>query len=103
MPGCAGRWPWSPGPGLVLAATTWLGTWRVAMSWQDVPAQGPISELRRRIFAPRFAVPLLNRRLSRALTANPIGWLQYYSPSARLVKWAWCLFIIVVEIIFSDN
>src|SRR5205807_2713264 len=34
---------------------------------------------------------------------NPIGWLQHYSPSARLVKWAWCLFIIMVEIVFSRN
>src|SRR5206468_10795696 len=25
------------------------------------------------------------------------------SPSARMVKWAWCFFIIIVEIIFSAN
>src|SRR5207302_550579 len=34
---------------------------------------------------------------------NPIGWLQHYSPSARMVKWGWCLFIIIVEIFLSGN
>jgi ABC-type transport system involved in multi-copper enzyme maturation permease subunit len=91
------------GAGLVLVATTWLGAWHVGRSWRDLPQQGPVSELRRRLFAPCFGVPWLTRRLSRALTANPIGWLQHYSPSARMVKWAWCLFIIVVEIILSAN
>ena len=45
----------------------------------------------------------MDQSLSRALTANPIGWLQHYSPSARMVKWAWCLFIILVEIYFSAD
>jgi hypothetical protein len=91
------------GAGLVLVTTTWLGAWHVARSWQDMPQQGLAARLRRRLFTPCLGVPLLNRKLSRALTANPIGWLQHYSPSARMVKWAWCLFIIVVEIIFSGD
>ena len=91
------------GAGLVLGATTWLGAWRVSGSWRDVPWQGPVSDVRRRFFAPLFGGQLLNRKLSRSLTANPVGWLQHYSLSARMVKWAWCLFIIVVEIIFSAN
>ena len=91
------------GAGLVLVAAMVVGAWRVARSWRDAPQQGPASDLRQTFFAPRFAVPFLTRKLSRALTANPIGWLQIYSPSARLVKWAWCLFIIVVEIIFSAD
>jgi len=91
------------GAALVLLAAIWLGAWRVARSWQDAPLEGPVSELRQRFFAPRFAVPFLTQKLSRALTANPIGWLQVYSPSARLVKWAWCFVIIMVEIILSAN
>jgi hypothetical protein len=91
------------GAGLVLLAATSLGAWRVTKSWQNAPQQGPGSELRQSFFAPRFAVPFLTRKLSRALTANPIGWLQFYSPAARMVKWAWCLFIIVVELILSAN
>jgi ABC-type transport system involved in multi-copper enzyme maturation permease subunit len=91
------------GAGLVLAGTTFLGAWHVARSWQDVPQQGPVSDLRRKLFAPCFGAPWLHRKLSRSLAANPIGWLQQYSPSARMVKWGWCLFIIVVEIIFSAD
>lgn len=91
------------GSGLVLAGAIWLGAWRVSNSWRDAPHSDEVSDLRRRFFAPRYAVSLLTGKLSRALTANPIGWLQIYSPSARMVKWAWCLFIIVVEIIFCAH
>ena len=88
---------------LVLFGATWLGAWRVEHSWRDAPAQLLDSELRRKFFAPRFRVQWLKRNLSRSLSANPIGWLQHYSPSGRLVKWGWCFFIIVVEVIFSRN
>ena len=91
------------GAALVLVATTCLGAWHVGRSWRNVPRQGPFSELRRRLFAPCLRPLLLTRNLDRALTANPIGWLQQYSPSARMVKWVWCLFIIVVEVIFSAD
>ncbi len=89
--------------GLILLAATWFGAIRVDRSWQDAPQQGPMSEWRQKFLTPRFAVPLLSRKLSRALSSNPVGWLQVYSPSARMVKWAWCLFIIVIEIVFSAN
>jgi ABC-type transport system involved in multi-copper enzyme maturation permease subunit len=91
------------GAALVLMAATWIGAWRVERSWQDAPSDVLVSQLRRRFFVPRFGVASFQRRLSRSLTANPIGWLQHYSPSARMVKWAWCLFIIIVEIVFSAN
>jgi len=91
------------GAGLVLLAAMRIGAWRVARSWRDAPQSVATLEWRRNLLAPRFGVRTLNRRLSRALTANPIGWLHYHSPSARLVKWAWCLFIIMVEIVFSAN
>jgi ABC-type transport system involved in multi-copper enzyme maturation permease subunit len=91
------------GAALVLLAATWLGAWRVARSWRDAPDQPLIIEFRRQFLIPRFAVPVLKKSLSRALTANPIGWLQNHSPSARMVKWTWCLFIILVEIYFSSN
>ena len=45
----------------------------------------------------------MRQRLSRSLSANPIGWLQHYSPSARLVKRTWYLLIIFIEIFFSWN
>src|SRR5262249_48043879 len=37
------------------------------------------------------------------LTANPIGWLHHYSTSARMVKWGWCAFIILVEWVLSSS
>jgi hypothetical protein len=91
------------GAGLVLLAATWVGAWRIERSWRDSPTDLPVSELRQEYFTPRFRVDEFRRRLSRTLTANPIGWLQQYSTSARMVKWGWCLTIIVVEIIFSTN
>lgn len=91
------------GAALVLLAATWLGAWRVANSWRDAPEQALVTEFRQQFLAPRFAVGALKRSLSRALTANPIGWLQNYSPSARMVKWTWCLLIILVEIYFSAD
>jgi len=91
------------GAGAVLLAATWIGAWRIEKSWRDTPTDLAVSELRREYFTPLFRVDYLNRSLSRALSANPIGWLQQYSTSARMVKWGWCLFIILVEIIFSSN
>ncbi len=35
--------------------------------------------------------------MTRTLDANPIGWLQQYSWSARLTKWGWCFIVITVE------
>lgn len=101
-------WFWGAG-GMVLGATlvvlaaTAIGAWHIEKSWRDTPVLASDSELQQHYFAPRFGVQWFKRRLSRALTANPIGWLQQYSTSARLVKWGWCLAIIVVEIIFSAN
>jgi hypothetical protein len=91
------------GSALVLLGATAVGAWRVEKSWQDAPADPKVIELRRRYLVPRFRLQTMRRKFARALTANPIGWLQHYSPSARLVKWGWCLAIIVVEIIFSAN
>jgi ABC-type transport system involved in multi-copper enzyme maturation permease subunit len=88
---------------LFLIGATWVGAWRVEKSWQDAPEGLRASELRRRFLSPRYRVQSLKRNLSRSLSANPIGWLQSYSPSSRMVKWGWCLLIIVAEIIFSLN
>jgi ABC-type transport system involved in multi-copper enzyme maturation permease subunit len=88
---------------LVLVASLLIGAWQVRRTWQDSSTEVVDAQLREGIFSPRFAVHSLNRSLSRSLSNNPIGWLQHYSPSARLVKWAWCFFIVAVEIIFSSN
>jgi len=41
--------------------------------------------------------------MSRMLERNPVGWLQHYSWRARLSKWMWCLFMILVECAASMN
>jgi ABC-type transport system involved in multi-copper enzyme maturation permease subunit len=87
----------------VLLGATWVGAWRIERSWREAPMDSSVSEFREEYFTPRFGVDEFRRRLSRTLSANPIGWLQQYSTSARMVKWGWCLTIIVVEIIFSAN
>jgi ABC-type transport system involved in multi-copper enzyme maturation permease subunit len=91
------------GSAFVLWLAALLGAWRVERSWRDAPPPLWLSELKQRFFSPRFAVSFLRQRLSQSLTGNPIGWLQHYSPASRSVKWGWCLFIIMVEIVLSDN
>jgi hypothetical protein len=91
------------GAALILIGATWVGARRIEKSWRETPIDASVSELREQYLTPRFGVHAFKRRLSRTLTANPIGWLQQYSTSARMVKWGWCLFIIVVEIILTGN
>lgn len=87
--------------GLVLFGALCLAAWCVRRSWRDPTPSARIQALRQTLYSPRFQVAVLRRKLSRSLSANPIGWLQHYSPSARLVKWGWCFFILFVEIVLS--
>jgi ABC-type transport system involved in multi-copper enzyme maturation permease subunit len=87
----------------VLLIALWIASWCVQRSWQDAPPSAFVQKWRRTLFSPRYRIGTLRRNLSRSLTANPIGWLQHYSASARLVKWGWCLFILFAEIIFSTG
>jgi ABC-type transport system involved in multi-copper enzyme maturation permease subunit len=91
------------GAALALLLSAWLGAWRIKHSWQEDSPTVLVSDLRRELLLPRFNVRSLNRSLARSLTANPIGWLHLYSPSARLVKWGWCLAVMLAEIFFSQN
>ncbi len=87
----------------ILVAAVWVAARRVEHSWQDAILTAPDSGMKKALLAPRFGVQTLRRRLSRALTSNPIGWLHHYSTSARMVKWGWCAFIILVEFVISSN
>jgi hypothetical protein len=88
---------------LILLGAIKLAARRVEISWRDAPASTAVLALRRKLLAPCFQTNWLRHRLSRALNANPIGWLQQYSPSARLVKWGWCAFVVLVETFLSAN
>ena len=41
--------------------------------------------------------------MRRSLDRNPIGWLHQYSVGARLTKWGWCSFVVIVECLFTLN
>jgi ABC-type transport system involved in multi-copper enzyme maturation permease subunit len=88
---------------LTLAASVWLGSWRVKRSWQDKPEAAALERFKLKYLTPKYGVSSLRKRLARALNRNPIGWLHQYSPSARLMKWGWCLFLIVVELLLCLN
>jgi ABC-type transport system involved in multi-copper enzyme maturation permease subunit len=107
-PGGLHFWRWGTvgllcGAGLILLAAIRLAARRVESSWRDAPSTASASTMRQKFIAPRFQVRWLNQRLSRSLSANPVGWLHHYSPSARLVKWGWCLFVVLIEIILSTD
>ncbi|MDB6027993.1 MAG: hypothetical protein JWM68_4216 [Verrucomicrobiales bacterium] len=74
-----------------------LAARRVARSRQEEPPS--IRQLRWQKFfcAPQMFPSFFNYRMRRALNQNPIGWLQQYSWSARLIKWSWCFSIILIE------
>ncbi|MGV3771812.1 MAG: ABC transporter permease [Verrucomicrobiales bacterium] len=80
-----------------------LGAAYVERSWRDAPERDFIARFRQKYFKPRIGVARLKGNLNRSLDRNPIGWLHHYSPSARLTKWGWCLFLILVELFFATN
>jgi ABC-type transport system involved in cytochrome c biogenesis permease component len=76
---------------------------RIRLSWRQEPTSRKVTALQRSLTAPRFAVQLLRRRLSRSLDRNPIGWLQNYSWAGRITKWGWFAVIMAFEsLVISD-
>jgi len=80
-----------------------LASWRVRQTWRVEPASLRQDQLQRFFCAPRFWKSVFRSRMSGLLTRNPIGWLQQYSWSARLVKWGWCLGIVVLECVLVTD
>jgi ABC-type transport system involved in multi-copper enzyme maturation permease subunit len=74
-----------------------LASWRVRRTWRFEPASLRQTRIRMLFCAPRFWKSVFRSKMSGLLSRNPIGWLQQYSWNARLVKWGWCLVIVVVE------
>ncbi len=88
---------------VILLIALAVAAWCVRRSWRDSAPNALLLRLKQSFLSPRFRIEALRRNLSRSLTANPIGWLQHYSPAARMVKWGWCLFILMAEIILSTS
>ncbi len=75
----------------------------VARHWQEVPPTARRLWWERLFLEPRFWRRLLHSRMRRMLERNPIGWLQQYRATARVSKWGWCLFFVVVDCVVSSN
>jgi ABC-type transport system involved in multi-copper enzyme maturation permease subunit len=105
-----GRFLWIGGSAKILAASIavfgasiFLGALCVQRTWQEDSRSEAWEKFRQKYFTPKYGVTTLRKRLSGSLTRNPIGWLHHYSPSARLTKWLWCLFLIGIEMFFVGN
>jgi ABC-type transport system involved in multi-copper enzyme maturation permease subunit len=58
----------------------------------------------RKIFCePRYWRLLFQRKMTRSLNRNPIGWLQQYTWHARCGKWALCMLVILVQSFAAAN
>jgi hypothetical protein len=105
-----GKFLWMAGSAKILAgsitvffAAIFLGAAYVQRTWQQTVPSVAWENLRKKYFTPKYGVTTLRKRLRSSLTRNPIGWLHHYSPSARLTKWFWCLFLIGIEMFFVGN
>ena len=86
------------------AAIVLLASWRVRKTWRLEPPSLRQTQLHRLFFTPRFWKSIFRSKMSGLLTRNPIGWLQQYSWNARLVKWGWCLGIVLSEcVLITDH
>jgi hypothetical protein len=99
-----GKFLWITGTAKILAASMalfiisiFLGATYVQRTWQYTPTNAIWENLRKKYFTPKYGVTTLRKRLRGSLNRNPIGWLHHYSPSARLTKWFWCLFLLGIE------
>lgn len=82
---------------LFFLVTVWAAASLLKKTWQDdQPSRQKLWLLR--IFCTPVLLPAFFRRnMRRKLNQNPIGWLQYYSWSARLSKWGWFMLVSVLE------
>lgn len=74
-----------------------LAAWQVRRTWRFEPPSLRAARLQAFFCAPRLWRSLFRSKMRGLLARNPVGWLQQYSWNARLVKWGWCLGVVVVE------
>src|SRR5438034_1810798 len=85
------------------AAIGLLASWRVGRNWRLEPPSLRQGQLRDFFCSPRIWKSIFRSKMRGLLTRNPIGWLQQYSWSARLVKWGWCLGIVLLECVLVTD
>lgn len=88
---------------LVFTSVIVFAARRLKATWQDKPPTTAQIRIQKVFVRPRFFTRLLQWSNRRQLTRNPVGWLQQYSWQARLIKWGWCLLIVVVCSLATRN
>jgi len=88
---------------IFFAVAVLMSAWRIRRSWRLHVPTARAMQMERKFCEPRFLPKLFRRTMRRSLERNPIGWLQQYSVAARMTKWGWCLFVILVESLFTLN
>ena len=83
---------------LALVIAMKIAAAEVSRVWRDRPPAAALLLLQRIFCTPVILQKVFQRKMSRTLDRNPVGWLQQYSWSARLAKWGWCLVIVIAEI-----
>jgi ABC-type transport system involved in multi-copper enzyme maturation permease subunit len=80
-----------------------LAAWGIRRSWRLQAQTARAVQLEQKFLQPRFWPALFRKKMQRSMERNPIGWLQQYSVRARLTKWGWCLFVVIVECLFTGS
>jgi ABC-type transport system involved in cytochrome c biogenesis permease component len=80
-----------------------LAAWQVRRTWRSEPTSLRAARLQAFFCAPRLWKSVFRSKMRGLLARNPIGWLQQYSWNARVVKWGWCLGVVVVECAFVTD
>ena len=88
---------------VVLLLAVFVAGKSIERAWRDEPASVRRQQVGATLTRPVIGRSWLRRRLRRALERNPIGWLHQYSSLARLTKWGWCAFVVLIEIVLSSN
>jgi ABC-type transport system involved in multi-copper enzyme maturation permease subunit len=88
---------------IAFAAIGGLASWRIRRTWRLEPPSLRKAQVQKFFCAPRIWKSIFRSKMTGLLTRNPIGWLQQYSWSARVVKWGWCLGIVLAEcVVITD-
>jgi ABC-type transport system involved in multi-copper enzyme maturation permease subunit len=91
--------------GLICVLAILLAAWRVKKSWQDNPPSPLQLWFTITFCTPRFWTDVLRANLRQRLNRNPIAWLQQHTWGARLTKWGWFAFcmIVLTRLVTTDS
>lgn len=88
---------------VVLALAVVAAGKSVEHAWREIPPSPQRQKVNDIFTQPVLSRGVMGRNRRRGLDRNPVGWLQQYSLSARLIKWGWCSFVVIGEFVFASN